>query len=103
MMIPSNPPIRQGDRACSTFVIHVAVQNNPGKHGHGRAMPKPIQRGRHELGNHDILGGAIQTLQERGIDQVEEIQQPDPHDPSQEMDPTKDQGDPLGFTRANAS
>ncbi len=65
-------------------------------------MPEPIERCRHQFRNYDVLGRPIQAFQERGIDQVEEIQEPDPGNPSQEMHPAKDHLTPVRLTRANA-
>ncbi|MGC3974189.1 MAG: hypothetical protein QM771_07375 [Nitrospira sp.] len=45
---------------------------------------------------------AVQALEKARIDQVEEIQQSDPGDARQKVDPADNQTEPIGLTRSNS-
>ena len=69
---PQKTPDSQGNGTRSPFGIQMKVEHNTRKHRNRRAMAEPVQRGWHELRDHDVFCRTIETLQEGGIDEIEE-------------------------------
>src|SRR6185437_555414 len=85
---------RQGVSACASAHVQLDVEQNACQHRHGGSMTEPVQRGGHELWNDNVFRWAIQAFEEGRIDQVEEVEQPDPGDAGQEVDPADNDSSP---------
>src|SRR6202008_1191194 len=65
----------------------VAPVGQTGQHGRDRSVAKPVERPQHEQRDDLALGGSIEFFLERNIHEIEEIEQANPGDTCEEMDP----------------
>ncbi len=65
-------------------------QEHAGDPGPGCAPAEPVEGARHQLGNHLLLGVPVQDPAQGPVDEVEEVEHPDPDDPREDVQPAEE-------------